>query len=572
MSNNVVSLFRAAETSEESVSEPLTTEEQAAALIARELPVLLNDIAALVARPFRLFFDPNIETACTDCLAEVRIAPSFFLDGEREVGFGIAYHECGHIRWSPFGVKLLERARKEGGETLQHLTNLVLDRRDDMLTTDFATGFAERLRNRLPYLCTMSLREAFEPIFREWVARERSVDGSKEAFLRFLAHWRPEDPYEDFFYACKWHRSPRFPQVRRAMKFVARKELLDATPEKLLWIAKQVRELLGEEREPAERRSREADFTKLVFAFLRAEGGKLDGQKVSGKVLRLIYAAIANFLAVQRENQFKLLLSRLRQGTSSVGPISVGKAETVPVRQIPPSARFAPAYQGFRSQVGPLVDPLVRKLRKLDSPSEYTLHGRDEGEIDFSESARIATGLSGYHEETVVERNIDAEIHLAIDASGSMMGERILNAKKIATMFSEAILALQPMCVGKIWGFNSDAIYDFGKLGNQSGFVALEGDAGNSDTHLLRVVGKELGKSKKRRKLLLVLADDGPDSADEVRQIAAQLLARGILVVHLLVGVHGSPAIYPYELLYGSMGECLAQFGDLLTRIVENLK
>ena len=56
------------------------------------------------------------------------------------------------------------------------------------------------------------------------------------------------------------------------------------------------------------------------------------------------------------------------------------------------------------------------------------------------------------------------------------------------------------------------------------------------------------------------------------RKIAQQLIGRGIIVVHLLIGVHGTPDIYPFELLYTSMKECLEEFGTLLQTIISNIK
>src|SRR3989344_3460408 len=269
----------------------------------------------------------------------------------------------------------------------------------------------------------------------------------------------------------------------------------------------------------------------------------------------------------------KGLLARLKaMGMIHPGPISAGTEKSVPVKKVSPDAKYASAYQSLFAEVQPQVSPLVGRLRRIDNPSEFEIYGQDEGELDLSESARIATALSGYHMETVTERDIDAELHLAIDCSGSMGGDKVHSAKKLATVFSEAVTALRPSCEGSIWAFSSNAIYDFGPLSNQSGFVTIEGEAGNSDTHMLRVVGAKLSKSHKRRKILLVLCDDGPDDMEEAKKISHQLLARGIIVVHLLVGVHGTPSIYPFELLYTSMDECVAEFGDLIESIIKNLK
>jgi hypothetical protein len=243
----------------------------------------------------------------------------------------------------------------------------------------------------------------------------------------------------------------------------------------------------------------------------------------------------------------------------------------VPIKTLKGGPQYVAAYQEYLSSTRQYIQPLVKKLRRLDSPSEFTIYGQDEGELDLAEAARIATGLPGYYMETVTERNIDAELHLAIDCSGSMIGSKVEQAKQITTLFCEGILSRTELC-GHLWSFNSEAICDFGTVSRDSAFVSIGGAGGNSDTHMLRHVGANLAKSKKRRKVLLVLADDGPDNMELAAQASKQLMARGIVVIHLLVGVHGTPDIYPFELIYTSMEDCLSQFGDLLETIIKHLK
>ncbi|MCX6798117.1 MAG: hypothetical protein NTX66_02815, partial [Candidatus Falkowbacteria bacterium] len=126
--------------------------------------------------------------------------------------------------------------------------------------------------------------------------------------------------------------------------------------------------------------------------------------------------------------------------------------------------------------------------------------------------------------------------------------------------------------LGRLWSFNSNVIYDYGRPSENSAFIQLEGSAGNSDTHMLKAVGAKLLQSTKRRKILFVLCDDGPDDMKLVRKVSEQLTARGVIVIHLLVGVHGTPDIYPIELLYTNMEECLEEFGELLKTIISHLK
>lgn len=546
--------------SDAQVQNDLTPEERAAEILKGELPRLMNDAAMLVARPFRFVWDAESETASTDCLAEIRMSPRPFIEGEREVGFGSLYHETGHIRFSPYGVKLLARARKEGGDALQSIVNIILDRKDDALTIDRAPGFADTLRRRLLVIRTLARRKEYRAALARMPLPEQS---------RFLRHAPPRDCFEDFFLAAKCGKSARFKATRRAMNFVRLSRLRRASPEELFWAAKRVLEILEKESPREEREQAKQRLTQLFVEGERA--GR--GAKVSGALQQAIHQAVKSYLSGLRTRGVEGLLRYMSQlGMVHPGPLSTGVASRVPVEKVPPSPAHVSAYAKLREEVAVYVEPLVKALRAISTPSEFELFGREEGELDLSEVGRIAARLTGFYRETVVERDIDAEIHLALDASGSMAGAKIAEAKKIAVVFSEAVRALERVCAGRVWSFNSKKICDFGAVSPESGFVAAEGDEGNSDTHMLKAVGTELLKSPKRRRVLIVLCDDGPDNVTEVKRLSQQLLARGVIIVHLLVGVHGTPDIYPIELVYDSMEECLAEFGDLLKTIVSHLK
>ncbi|MBI4276469.1 hypothetical protein HY629_01370, partial [Candidatus Uhrbacteria bacterium] len=508
------------------------------------------------------------------------------------VGYGSAYHECGHILWSPWGGKLIARARKEGGETLAHIMNIVGDRRDDMKTAEFAPGIAETLWSRLGYLRTMGRRDEFrkkldvyeqriqereakKPVAKKRrgkkVAEEKTPALTPDQRLTwFMKHLPPKDPYEDFFFAAKCHVAPRFEQTKRALRYLRRARLMKAGEGELLWIAHKIRKILGEmperERDPVEARF------NLLCSLMQVAMTGARGRTLSPKMQRALHHIAKQYVAKLRKSGMEGLLHFLKQTVTHPGPISVGGPDVViETKKVKHEAINRERYNRYCMAIQHLVAPLIQKLKRIDSPSEFTLYGQDEGDLDLSEAARIAVGLPGVYEETVVERDIDAEIHLAIDCSGSMTGAKVETAKQIATLFSEAIQAL-PSCTGHIWAYSSRAVYDFGELGSTSGFVQIDGEAGNSDTYMLRVVGRTLAKSTRRRKILITLCDDGPDDIVEAGRVTRQLMARGIITVHMLVGVHGTPDIYPVELLYTDMNECLEEFGDLLEQIMKNLR
>ena len=89
---------------------------------------------------------------------------------------------------------------------------------------------------------------------------------------------------------------------------------------------------------------------------------------------------------------------------------------------------------------------------------------------------------------------------------------------------------------------------------------------------MLGYVGAHIMKSRRRQKIILVVCDTGPDDIKEVNRVAMELEARGIIVIHLLVGVHATPRIYPHEVLFATMEELVKEFGTLLRRIFRVLR
>lgn len=572
----------------------LTTEEKRA-ILSRVFPLLVNRMSMFVGKPVRLVWDPTIRTASTDCMAEVRMAPWFFLQGQDRVGYGTSTHESGHIRWSPQGAELMGRARRAGGETRQNIMNIILDRKDDILTAEDAPGYAPELRDRLLYICTMSLRP---------LIRLRCPDLSEEQVTDLLHTWKPGDVWQDFFFAAKWHKRPRIKRTHKAMKYLTRRRLLGASGAELLWIAERIHDILGEPegrddiKQRRERQEAERLFNQLCLIAMMVELGK-DGRGDGGaqgdeealdpdlkaelestlakagldsKTRQILQGIAKLYVASARSVGLQQLIKRMQTEVVYMGPISVGTVDSIQRHKVDSDPRFASENQRLRQEIDAYIQPLVQRLRRVDSPSVYTLYGQEEGDLDFDEISSIALGFPGVYEEEVVEREVDVEIHLAIDTSGSMYGEKLERAKQIAKLFCEAIDALGEGASGRVWCFDDSGVYDYGPPNPNSGFVAHETGMGNSDTHMLQIVGPELARSEHKRKVLLTLCDDGPDNIEQVRRLTDMLMARGILAVHLMVGVHGTPSIYPIELIYTSMEECLDQFGELIETIITHVR
>ncbi|MFB6209834.1 MAG: hypothetical protein ABEJ56_06910 [Candidatus Nanohaloarchaea archaeon] len=613
---------------------------------------IVNDLVMITGQPVRLVWNESIETAATDCVAEVEINPRFFVEGLEEIGYGVSYHEGGHICYSPYAAELMQRARKKGGNTLATLVNIIADRKDDMLNASDNPGIAKTLRERLLYICTLTRRKEYKDRIESHIESrrqklqkrnnglsdaeiERKLEDQIESILKSI---KPKDVHEDFFCAAKWHKQPHFRKTYKAMKYVRRERLLDADKEELLWIAEQVYDILG----PREQReddmmskmmrleqSISTDGEKIEIPFSiegvgsgggngdkdgentgSSEDGESEGQgepegsndgqgsesgttqggdsgasvdkeadagkKTPGEddLSQILRQIARNKVKKSCQNSIKQMINKVRNDMRPTpGPFSGGGVESLDVEEVDKSPGNSEAYQRILNSVKDQIDPLTNQLEKLDSPSKYTLHGQDDGgSLDFSNIANIACGIGGQYKETVTERDVDAELHLALDNSGSMGGGKLLNAKRVGVLFSEAVMSLGSDCEGRVWSYNSEKICDFGEVSQDSGFVRIGSDGGTPTSEMLKVVGEEIVKSDRQQKVLVVVGDDGPHDKQKAKKLSRQLLDRGVLVVHILVGVHGAPQIYPVQLLFSSMEECVKGFGDILEAIVENLK
>lgn len=589
----------------------IRTEE--AEILKRIVPSFLNHLVAITGRPVRLIWDRTNPTAATDCVAQIWMNPGFFLsDDERmqRTGWGTGYHECGHIRNSPYGTRLMAQAYADGGATRRHLMNIIVDRKDDALTSMQNPGFAPCLRDRMLYIGTMSLREQYRDLVCDLFETE-------EELAKFLRNWRPKTPFEDFFFAAKWGKRPRHKATHKAMKYVSMRKLLSARPDELLQICEKVHMILGEPERSEQDAHHEPERTTMLVLVAPGDGEEDESGEFVAAILfgdedddcdgdateqerafnalcrtamrvelgvnsiesdhplagQIIGHILVLHVGTQRHKQMQKLEQMMQQaGIVFPGPLSVGKKSSVPVKVLKPSAANREKFLESRSYVQEHVDALLRKLQQLETPSMYTLWGQDEGDIDTSEAARIAVGLGGFRYQDVQERDLDLALHFALDCSGSMSGNKLIQAKRIATLFVSAVQAKRECIDGHLWGYSSRAIYDCGEATPESSFINLSGEDANSDTHMLAHVGAELAKSSRQRKVLIVLCDDGPDSIAEAREISEALIEKGIIVIHILIGVHGSPDIFPIEILFSTMDECIESFGDLIYTILSNLR
>ena len=305
-------------------------------LFKKEFPYICNDVAMVVCRPFRLICDPAIDTAATDCKANIFLSLRFFTERFIRQAYGSVYHETGHILFSPEAGEVIAQAKNKGGEELAAIVNLLYDRKDDFLFARENPGFAMTLRRRLAYICLFAR-------YYEWKERLAKKGMGNEEILKFLKNWKPYDAYEDFFFVVKWGKSPRLSVTTRALRHCRMRKLEKATPDEILSWAKKIRDILGKmptiEKQSAIRR-----FVCLIQLCSTIERP----DKLPPRLARLVATVAKAYVAMVRGDGLKQLEKLLKSARLSYpGPLmSVGLVDDVLVKPVH-SHMFVKKTEGF---------------------------------------------------------------------------------------------------------------------------------------------------------------------------------------------------------------------------------
>lgn len=495
-----------------------------------------TDMLAITQKPFSLIISRETEVAGTDCLSQIHFNPAPFEQGKIDLGYGTGYHEAGHIKYSS---KLYDAKLKAGDEITGHIVNLIMDRHDDYLNAKDAPGFSDTLRLRL----------------KEY----------------FPGH-RGRNPWEDFAFACKKWTRPRFPASVQAMKIVKKLHREESwNTQAVVEAAQKIRDILSKDLPPIKQYQQEEGFMLYMRGIDQIERGP----RLTPKQIQQIKQLQKNILQVERKDELGALQKFLAQAKKNQGnqPCSIPPHQlNLTKTEIIKPSKDAGKYQEVLSNINNHVNALRNALERIDSPVESTVRFQEEGELDHLNLSRLVLGFKDCFETTVMERDLDVEIHLALDQSGSMMGKKINYARQLGVLFNEAILSKKTFIDGHIWGYYSNdqaIIYDYGSCTKNNPVVTAQADGGNADWEMLSIIAKNLAKSRRQQKVIIVVGDDGPSDSQKVNQLATKLAGHGIPTIHIMVGVFAAPKIYPVELLFQDFPELIQNFGKILLTILK---
>ncbi len=178
-----------------------------------------------------------------------------------------------------------------------------------------------------------------------------------------------------------------------------------------------------------------------------------------------------------------------------------------------------------------------KNQRYFKSLSRPTVKNLDTGSVDPSRIYGLSFGDTEIFQKIGKDKQFDGCAYLLIDNSGSMRGDKRIEACKAGAVIEEGFHNMFPM---KIVAFDSDGIVMHEVIKNWDEWLhenccwnfALHGrnGYGNEDGYDIKIATKELLARPERKKMLCVLSDGAPGNRTLVRDAVRDARRKGIEV------------------------------------------
>ncbi len=163
----------------------------------------------------------------------------------------------------------------------------------------------------------------------------------------------------------------------------------------------------------------------------------------------------------------------------------------------------------------------------------------------------------------------DLFVGVCVDCSGSMNGERMVRARKFATLLGEACRGLQSVDL-RIFGFTDATLYDAGTA-SRCAAHALRAGGGNNDAAALHHVAGLARRSPRDAKLLVMISDGLPTecTSTSLVTLVKRLEREGMACAQVAVASIREPCFDHYvEVLGSDAGDVVRRFGRIVQGLV----
>jgi hypothetical protein len=480
---------------------------------------------------------------------------------------GIILHELGHHLYHKDKEAMAIHQAVAEDHILDRLLNLVcdehLERRLQSFSAEYGDCFKHLAAHYFQHSVTehpaLDLLESFGPhsfeILTTITKRAGRVSGNIP--LNSMDCWqlleKKQNSFGRFFRALRIGQGNRYgdPKVDKALSLF-KKGFKNATMADLLQIAKQLREIFGEE----------TDLLGIA---------NLDEQITSSWEQWVIQGLSIDADQLQREIE-----RQSRSDETSVGVWVINQDESLDFDRIDHIQRLSHDGTLHLEYAQKIRHPAlqIRKflvglgLRKTPQPGQLTGHRLDRSRL-------IRSIILNDPRVMIKQRSVvanDLFLAIVIDCSGSMtIDNRIEKAKHFGILLAEAAKGLKGVDM-RLFGFNDSVIYDAGDA-DCCALHALESGGGNNDAAALWHVYRLALKSRRKARLLVMISDGSPTecSVEALRKLVRKLTGSGIASAQVAVAPLSEENIcFPQYIDLDETDTLTAtlEFGRVITRLV----
>ena len=178
---------------------------------------------------------------------------------------------------------------------------------------------------------------------------------------------------------------------------------------------------------------------------------------------------------------------------------------------------------------------------------------RRTGEVDDEELWRLAAGDFRVFTERVVEARPDTALGMLVDISGSMSGEKLRTAQRVAQVLLLAAMDSEGV-TPHVWAHTGDLetagtaeVYTIWEPGDPASRLGLLGSLDNGDNYdgfAIALCADRLRQMEQEQKVLLVLSDGypagnpgygGPEAQRHMRDVCRWAASQGVSVIQIAI-------------------------------------
>jgi hypothetical protein len=210
----------------------------------------------------------------------------------------------------------------------------------------------------------------------------------------------------------------------------------------------------------------------------------------------------------------------VREELRSEKPLFTGRGAQCPEVRVTRPEETQASRRAYIGRPTPLVEALRTTLVFRQSAPEWDVKLQKSGDIDDEELWRLSTGDVRVFSEHVIESRPDAALGLLVDMSGSMAGEHLAIAQRLAQTFLWALHDADGVSLN-VWGHTADVknhgadvfrLWEPGDPLTRLGLISTLPHANNADGFAIAWCVSQMREMPEPQKTLIVLSDGYPSA------------------------------------------------------------